>query len=559
MGLAETYLAHRKAQRAADEKIRIAHESAQAKAAAMSTLYAERDAARLTELQHREAVAAERRRGNAPVTHFVTHRAANRPIVVSDFRAELPMTTAALAGVPTGDGPLLYLPPGGGVIKAPRVLVGADPTLRDSPEFAAWVTTVTPLIAEAANRYRGLISLRDPEWLQRFTVATGLGISSTADVAWEGTHTSGLRKETTIEMPVLAGARIGRDGLRLRFHHRPGDMAARWQAAKAAVSLELTTSGFTVGDLAVVQHPSGDIVLALGDRDPASAVSAPDSVVPYDAAGGRSLLGVRVSDGSEAWLRWSNVAGCVIGGIPGSGKTGSLLPVLAGMAGRAELHLFDGKSAYDLKPLERVAATFDRSGELKAIEPTLDRLCELIKLRADVLDSKLGAHNFWEVDQVDRSRLQLAPIFLIIDEAQAWLNPSGKSAADKKLVEKITSQIRTLIQQGRFVGAAVALTTQKPDATNIPTILRDLCENRIAFRTKTHQQSTCILGPTPDDAPLPHQLPPGTPGRCVAVTAEGAEELVQAAYVAPAAIRAYLADKKPVPNQYRVAVDLLSR
>jgi S-DNA-T family DNA segregation ATPase FtsK/SpoIIIE len=516
-----------------------------------------RDAARQRELAHRDAVRAEHRinSSNATLYRFADH---NDLLAVTDFRASMEDAGIQVGGIPDGDGPLLFLlPGGGGIIKGPRYVADANPAVRDIPAFGAWVATVSPLIAEAATRYPGLGHLRSEAWMRSFAEASGLAIASSTTESWQGNLTAGVRTVTTVDLPVLAGARVARDGLRLRFRHRPGDRLDRWTKALPILASELTAAGFTVGDATVSQHPSGDFILALRDRDPAASMDLPTGVRPYDAERGQSLLGVRVSDGAEAWLTWAGVPGCIIGGIPKSGKTSSMLPILAGMAGLAELHLFDGKSAFDLKPLEGVAATFDRTGDLTSIVPTLDRLVELIKIRSEAIHQVTGWHDFWAIPPAERQRLNLFPIVLVVDECQHWLNASGKSAADKKVVEKVTGQIRELIQKGRFVGLSVMLSTQKPDATNIPTIIRDLCENRVAFRTKTQAQSACILGVTPDDAPEPHRIPAKAQGRCVAVTAEGDEELVQAIYVPMSELREYLADKSPVPNQYQIALDLL--
>src|SRR5699024_11102110 len=113
------------------------------------------------------------------------------------------------------------------------------------------------------------------------------------------------------------------------------------------------------------------------------------------------------------------------GGVPGSGKTASMLPVFAAMADKAAFYVFDGKGAFDLEPLKHIAAVYDRSGDLDAPLETLRMLEELRVMRGEALYQKLGEPNFWNVPKDVREKHGLAPCFVILDEVQTWLNSSG--------------------------------------------------------------------------------------------------------------------------------------
>jgi S-DNA-T family DNA segregation ATPase FtsK/SpoIIIE len=279
----------------------------------------------------------------------------------------------------------------------------------------------------------------------------------------------------------------------------------------------------------------------------------------YDAVGGRSLLGHAWETGEPVWLTWAGNAGCVVGGVPGSGKTGSLLPVIAGLAGRAELHVFDGKGSYDLAIFEPVAATFSRSVELDSPVETLARLEELIELRATAIHKSTGMHDFWAVPVATRESLGLYPIFLLVDECQTWLTTSGLTGAEKKTVEGIIRSIRGLVQRGRFAGISSVLTTQKPAAATLPTIIRDNCSNKICFRTTTGAQARTVLGDVAEDAPAPSDIPGTAKGACVVVSDSGAAVATQAGYVDHKTLSAHISSVSKPPDQYSVAKKLAGK
>jgi S-DNA-T family DNA segregation ATPase FtsK/SpoIIIE len=279
----------------------------------------------------------------------------------------------------------------------------------------------------------------------------------------------------------------------------------------------------------------------------------------YDAARGRSLLGYAFPDGAETWITWAGNAGCVIGGVPGSGKTGSLLPVIAGLAGNAELHIFDGKGSYDLAIFEPVASTFSRSVELDAPVETLARLEELIEIRATAIHKTTGRHDFWSLPVAEREGLGLVPIFLLIDECQTWLTTSGLTGAEKKTVEGIIRSIRGLVQRGRFAGITTVLTTQKPAAATLPTIIRDNCSNKICFRTTTGAQARTVLGDIAEGAPAPSDIPGTSKGVCVVVSDSGAAVLAQAGYADHKTIERYIACVAKPPDQYQIAKKLAGK
>ncbi|MEB3052116.1 hypothetical protein KV112_20605 [Mycolicibacter sp. MYC123] len=358
----------------------------------------------------------------------------------------------------------------------------------------------------------------------------------------DGSTTKVLRERC----PTLVGIDETRDGIELAFEPLPGQSLAKWRTAVGAMRAALGLPTLTVdqvGPHMVVR--TLDVV-----RQLPAALPRPE-VLAFDWVAARSVLG-ETADGALACIDWANNAGMVCGGVPGSGKTASLLPVFAGMAGHAEVHLFDGKASYDWEPLRPICRTFDASGDLTAPLPLLNRLAELRELRARMLYEQTGIANFWSVPATHREALGLYPVIVVLDEAQTWLDPTGLDPEEREVVTQIRRTVRTAVQKGRSSGLLLVVTSQKPTADAIPTNIRDNCDLRIAFRVKTRPAAEAVLGDMPERSPRPTEIPRSAPGRCVLDTAAGHQQ-VQAYYVEPTVITVALAGHQPVPDQWAIA------
>jgi S-DNA-T family DNA segregation ATPase FtsK/SpoIIIE len=556
--LYDEYRARKRAEHAADQKVRVARESADAKAAAMAAVYAQRDAARSAELARRADAEREKHHFNAPVVRY--HHDDDPAWATAVTVPGIPWDGTQLQGniIPAGDGVLAMIYPRGHIASVVRAAAAGNPVVQEDPAWPGWVAAVAPLYTAVGERYPGLRMLRDRPFMARLSDAAGLSILYTTTEPWHGNYGSGTRRVTTAHIPSIRGVRLTDSGLRIRFTYRRGDTVALWERALPALQVELRASGFACGEPTVSQHSSGDIVLALNDQNPAENVEAPRGVTPFEADAGRSYLGVDVATGDPAFITWANHAGLLIGGAPGGGKTGSTFPIIAGLAGLAELHIFDGKGGFDYAEFCDVATTFDASGDVAAPLEALRTIATLIPLRAKAIFTATGKRDFWKLSADERVRYDLYPIFVILDEAHTWLDMSGMDAAEKKAATEIARHVRTLILKGRFCGITTILTTQKSDATAMPTRIRDNCSNRLCFRTTTTAHATTILGAAGADSPDPSKISPETPGRCVAVTDAGTV-MVQAAWADEAEIAEYLKNKVPPPDQSAVARKLAGK
>ncbi|MBN7483195.1 hypothetical protein [Mycobacteroides abscessus] len=508
----------------------------------------------------RQATSEERRVLSTPLIRCAGAGHERPPTWVWHCKAAMPSALARRVGIESRDGgPLLVLRPGGGVAEgdlAPSVIRAELPELAHDAGFVGWSDQVTTLLPELAQRYSVLEKLRNDDWLAGLLESAGITTSSTVSESVQGTYGVVDRKVTTTVVPSLTDVRVTRTGLRMTFGHTPGRSAKDWNAKADALRAGLKANGLAADNMKISDGQDGSVVVHMNDVDPFSGV-IPESGF-FDSERGRSLLGITES-GEEAWLTWAGNSGLVVGGVPGSGKTASLLPVFAGMSGKAELHVFDGKSGFDLHPLRHISSTYDRTGDIAAPLETLRKLDQLRTQRAEALYEVLGANNFWNLTQAQRDELGMKHVFCILDECQTWLDTSGMDKEEKGAADEVRKLVRTLVQQARSTGIVVVLTTQKPDVTTIPSKIRDNSALKICFRVSTPEQGITVLGRQSPGAPDPTEILMANKGRGVMETEGQGVVLFQAGYKEPADLDVELAQHEPVEDQFAVAARLLGK
>lgn len=446
----------------------------------------------------------------------------------------------------------------GGVRAQITVTHRGDPIITLNGGSAAAVAGADPAVLQRAKKdYPLLPNLASNRRAAQFFTKCGLTQDVTDTDTVDGGYGPVDRRVTTRNVPTLTAVGIQAWGLELTYAHRGGDSVKTWTSKLDVLRAGFKAAGVRAGDLSVHETASGDVLLRFNDRDPFDGLVGMTTGT-FDDERFRSLLGID-SQGREVWITWRGSSGMVVGGIPGSGKTASMLPVFAGMQGKAELHIFDGKSQYDMHALRHIARTYDRSGDEDAPLETLRRLEELRTLRGDALYNTLGANNFWNISRAERARLGIVPIFVILDEAQTWLDTSGKGKDEKATAAEITKLVRTLIQKGRSAGIVTILTTQKPDAVSVPTIIRDNAALKACYKVSTPEMAITVLGRQAENAPDPVAIPIGKVGRFVMETEGQGIILGQAGYIDGDDLEAILAKAEPVPDQWEVAQRLAGR
>ncbi|WP_255785762.1 hypothetical protein [Mycobacteroides abscessus] len=508
----------------------------------------------------RQAASEEKRVLSTPLTRYAGAGHGRPPLWVWHIKAGMPSGLAQRVGITGSEGgPLLVLREHGGVAEsdlAPSVIRAELPELAHDAGFIAWSDQVLAALPEVAQRYAALEKVRDDTWLAGLLESAGITSSSTSVESVQGTYGVVERKVTTTTVPSLTDVRITRTGLRLTFGHQPGRSSKDWNAKSDALRAGLKANGLAADNMRISDGDGGSVVVHMNDVDPFSG-TVPESGT-FDAERGRSLLGITES-GEECWITWSGSSGLVVGGVPGSGKTASLLPVFSGMTGQCELHIFDGKAGFDLHPLRHISSTYDRSGDITAPLETLRALDALRTARAEAMYERLSANNFWNLTQARRDQLGVKPVFCVLDECQTWLDTSGLDKEEKQSADEVRKLIRTLVQKGRSAGIIVVLTTQKPDATSIPTVIRDNAALKICFRVSTPEQAITVLGRQSPNAPDPTEILMSNKGRGVMETEGLGIVLFQAGYRDPAELDVELSRCEPVEDQSRVAARLLGK
>lgn len=249
-----------------------------------------------------------------------------------------------------------------------------------------------------------------------------------------------------------------------------------------------------------------------------------------DARGGRHTLE----------LVWCSI---LLGGLPDYGKSflARLVAAAAALDPYMAVHVATGKAGPDWAGTKQFARSYVAGNTPEKILAFLDLLNGLI---ADMqqIGERLEQLSEEAPERCPEGKLtpELAGewkrglTLLIVDELQELLDAAammkiktdddpeskdrGRNGKDV-LVETMARYVRV----SRYAGGMGLFITQRPDATSVPTMLRDVCRKRACFRVKGAASSRMVLG---DDAvaagAAPHMLLNAQKG--VVVLDQGGEE-----------------------------------
>lgn len=216
-----------------------------------------------------------------------------------------------------------------------------------------------------------------------------------------------------------------------------------------------------------------------GDREPHWTSAS----LPF----GRDAYGteIRLPVHNRNWL---------LGGLPGSGKSGGINTLLCGLAplDNVALCLIDRKLT-ELRPWEKRASRV--ACELPEIDELLDELLRVMRARHKAMS--------------DEGVRVLVPapdhplIVTVVDELAALFLERGSQHREDK--------IRYLTMLGRAAGMPLVMAAQRPTYEAVPTGIRDLCQIRVCYATSNAQMSSVILG---DAHSAAHDIPGSEPGVC---------------------------------------------
>lgn len=327
----------------------------------------------------------------------------------------------------------------------------------------------------------------------------------------------GIRREAVIrEEPPRFSLRSTDRGVHLLFPVPVGYSPARYLA-----QVEVYQAAWLPREVIALPAPPGQVALLLAvgpdplDK-PIELPAAYRGAAPVERPTVKEVTIGVTEAGSPANLSlFENHS--LLGGLPGAGKSGGLSAIMAGAAQVKNLALF----GLDPKRVELAswAARFARiESEPEGMTGLLRRLVEVMEHRYSVLAAERS------------KKLEPGPgnplIVLVVDELAEVIS-GGVTKAEKDADAQRATLLRRLVAKGRAAGITVIAATQKPDSQTVPTALRDLFSQRIAFKTGNQPSTEVILGGMSSGAPA-HEL-----------TQRGVCYMVRDGALAPEKVRVY--------------------
>lgn len=186
----------------------------------------------------------------------------------------------------------------------------------------------------------------------------------------------------------------------------------------------------------------------------------------------------------------------LIGGVPGSGKTSAVLVIAlaAALDPNCELWVYELKGSGDLEPVRPVCHRYVSGDDDEDCRAALDALRaleqEMNRRKAVIRDLPVEAvPNGRKVypHLAERRELGLWPLTAIFDECHTLFEHEeyGKEAAE------IAGR---LIRKARAYGIILVLTTQRPDARSLPTVVSGNVSTRFCLAVVGQQANDMVLG-----------------------------------------------------------------
>lgn len=175
----------------------------------------------------------------------------------------------------------------------------------------------------------------------------------------------------------------------------------------------------------------------------------------------------------------------LLAGVTGSGKTTFLNYLIIEMKKmQADIYICDPKRS-DLASLKNILGAENVASDVNNIA----KLSRIVKEAMDnrFINYKENAENFvYGYSFVD---YKLKPVFIIFDELGAF-----RASADKKVFAETMANLTEVILKGREMGVFCVLSTQQPNANNIPTELRDNLSVRLAMGNMSSEAYRMVFG-----------------------------------------------------------------
>ena len=306
-------------------------------------------------------------------------------------------------------------------------------------------------------------------------------------------------KDVTLLAQGAWGERIQKNGLRIKDKFSP-----RMSVSRIPVVTELKAEDKYDVIFVVLRYTQLDAILdavSAGDDLP-EVLKWKDSYLSPKSF----VLVLGESYTGPVTVNLAHIPHILLGGSTGSGKS-VLLKLLLMQALRkgAEVYIADFKGGVDFPKVwhEKCRMCFTEED----LRYTLDQLAAVLEYRKNAFKA-LGCPN---IDAYNETTEQPLPrLIFACDEVAEMLGKTGADNERKKLLAQIENKLSTIARQGRAFGIHLILATQRPDATIIPSQIRNNMDFRVCGRADS-VLSQIIL----DNTSAAEQIPKDARGRFI--------------------------------------------
>lgn len=306
-------------------------------------------------------------------------------------------------------------------------------------------------------------------------------------------------KDITLLARGAWGESIQKNGLRIKDKFSP-----RMSVSRIPVVTELKAEDKYDVIFVVLRYTQLDAILdavSAGDDLP-EVLKWKDSYLSLDSF----VLVLGESYTGPVTVNLAHIPHILLGGSTGSGKS-VLLKLLLMQALRkgAEVYIADFKGGVDFSKVwhEKCRMCFTEED----LRYTLDQLAAVLEYRKNAFKA-LGCPN---IDAYNETTEQPLPrLIFACDEVAEMLGKTGADNERKKLLAQIENKLSTIARQGRAFGIHLILATQRPDATIIPSQIRNNMDFRVCGRADS-VLSQIIL----DNTSATEQIPKDARGRFI--------------------------------------------
>lgn len=274
-----------------------------------------------------------------------------------------------------------------------------------------------------------------------------------------------------------------------------------------------------VSDVRARAGEPGFIVLTLVTCDPLAEPLVRDQVPAVDSL---DVIEVGQTEEDEPW-RLPLTSSTVIGGVPGSGKSVLMNLIIESVIDHPHVSCVGG----DLKGGIEFHHYRSRMTDLFTSQTEAIKVLEKLEAEHKKRMEYLVDNGYKSMREVGYSQ-EWPLLVLVVDECAELFVAESTAKDDRDRVASIMRMTSLLARQGRATGISLILSTQKPTADSLPTVIRDSCENKIAFRCATSEQARAVLGDLASSSGVsPCEIPMTQRGVAIASSTDGGLQRVR--------------------------------